>query len=880
MNLFKWLFNPNWFTFYMGGGGSMPSSTTAYQTSIPEYAKPYVETMLGSTQRELMTGTGTGANFKPTGFRGYTPFGSTFERDQYGAPILNSQGQVIFTNTPEEQAKATVAGFTPAQQYFQEQIFDYQAPSQTQAASGIASNLAAQNLYGGQYNPLVAERFQLGSPQQIQAGGVFSDSFTTPGVSNAYMSPFMQNVVDRQIVEARRQADIASTQRGAQAVGQGAFGGSRQAIMDAEAARNLAYQLGDIQAQGQQQAYQQAMAQFNAEQAANLQAQQANQQAGLSAQQANQQANLNAAIQNLAAQQEAQRQQEASRQFGANLGLQSYGQSLQGASLLGQMGQQQFGQDMGVLQSQLAEGAKQQQLQQQLINQQIQNYATAQQYPLMQLGVMSNMLRGLPMRASDITQYQARPPLAQQALGTATQLYGLNRAGAFGGLKKGGIVQNYADGGPIDEDKYKFSSDMELAQIKENPKYQGGIEDMLVTDEIKRRNNLRSIPKPIMYAKEGGIMRFANGGNTDSLANFYELHSGTGNKDGIVRQIYLGGSNSNLDVESQPPPKEPVIKNKEQLADEAKKKLAKENKIISEEQVNVGVKPVDNVISDGTQTGSNNNNERSFDIFRNEFMGSELFDAKDFQDDPEKLKKQQELMLVQKRDSDFLNTFMDNLLNLSDQDVGIAIAKGGRAFATSRFGIMSGLTDGLEAFTDETVKNKKARDEAKLALTKIRSEIRNGELAMIDNDLKRAENSRFKLANLNTQLFNIFYNQKRADITERRLNELEKREITKINQEDRKLSLEEKKAEVNAIKTLLTNDYTDSAIYQRVASRKLPPKQRDKMIKQEKKEAANLRNRLNNLIRSSDDKVKKTQGGNEVKYEYKDNKLLPVKTKN
>jgi hypothetical protein len=52
------------------------------------------------------------------------------------------------------------------------------------------------------------------------------------------------------------------------------------------------------------------------------------------------------------------------------------------------------------------------------------------------------------------------------------------------------------------------------------------------------------------------------------------------------------------------------------------------------------------------------------------------------------------------------------------------------------------------------------------------------------------------------------------------------------------------------------------------------------MIKQEKKEAADLRNRLNNLIRSSDDKVKKTQGGNEVKYEYKDNKLLPVKTKN
>jgi hypothetical protein len=29
MNLFKWLFNPEWFTFYAGGGGGQqPTSTT------------------------------------------------------------------------------------------------------------------------------------------------------------------------------------------------------------------------------------------------------------------------------------------------------------------------------------------------------------------------------------------------------------------------------------------------------------------------------------------------------------------------------------------------------------------------------------------------------------------------------------------------------------------------------------------------------------------------------------------------------------------------------------------------------------------------------------------------------------------------------------
>ena len=69
-------------------------------------------------------------------------------------------------------------------------------------------------------------------------------------------------------------------------------------------------------------------------------------------------------------------------------------------------------------------GAQQQQ--QQLINQQIQDYATQQQYPLMQLGFMSNMLRGLPMQASTTQSYQAQPSGAQQALGL-----GLGALGAY-----------------------------------------------------------------------------------------------------------------------------------------------------------------------------------------------------------------------------------------------------------------------------------------------------------------------------------------------------------------------------------------------------------------------------------------------------------------
>jgi len=102
------------------------------------------------------------------------------------------------------------------------------------------------------------------------AGTPQTTSFTAPGTAAAYMSPYQQNVVDIQQREAQRTADIASTQRGANAAQAGAFGGSRQAIMDAEAARNLAIQKGDIQATGLQSAFKSAQDQFNAEQNAAL----------------------------------------------------------------------------------------------------------------------------------------------------------------------------------------------------------------------------------------------------------------------------------------------------------------------------------------------------------------------------------------------------------------------------------------------------------------------------------------------------------------------------------------------------------------------------------------------------------------------------------
>lgn len=126
-----------------------------------------------------------------------------------------------------------------------------------------------QALSEAPYTPFTGQRIQGFDPMQQrsfqQAGGLAGTSFTQPGMTSAFMSPFMQNVVDVQKREAMRDADIATTQRNAQAVKAGAFGGSRQAIMDAEAGRNLQTQLGDIQAKGLQSAYESGRNQFNTE---------------------------------------------------------------------------------------------------------------------------------------------------------------------------------------------------------------------------------------------------------------------------------------------------------------------------------------------------------------------------------------------------------------------------------------------------------------------------------------------------------------------------------------------------------------------------------------------------------------------------------------
>jgi hypothetical protein len=386
--------------------------------------------MLGATQKQLFqTQPGADGTTEITGFQPYKAYGGTYDKSGNQTSYDPSKG---------------IAGFQPMQTTAQQGVAGMQVPGQYGQAMDItgagvrgAIGTAGQgvNLSGLGY-------------EAAGAGNRYAQQATNPSDMQAYMSPYMQNVVDTQQREAQRTADIARGGRNAQAVGAGAFGGSRQAIMDAEAARNLAMQKGDIQATGLQSAFQQAQ-----------QAQQYGANLGLQGLQAGMQG------------------------VGAGIGAQqaAYNQAMQGANQLATLGGQQFKtqQDIYNLQNQF--GGQQQALEQQKLNQAMQDYANAQQYPLMQLGTMSNMIRGLPMQASTTQQYQAQPSMLTQgigALGAGTSLYNAfnppKPGGAAGGLpsefkySKGGGIMSYNIGGELEGDLESASDEFLNRQIKES----------------------------------------------------------------------------------------------------------------------------------------------------------------------------------------------------------------------------------------------------------------------------------------------------------------------------------------------------------------------------------------------------------------------------
>lgn len=111
----------------------------------------------------------------------------------------------------------------------------------------------------------------LALPQNM--GGFTPQSFTAQGTAQQYMNPYLQAALDPQLNEARRQAEISRVADAGRLTRAGAYGGSRQAIMESELNRNLMGKMADITGIGYNTAYDKAANQFNTEQQRQMEAQ-------------------------------------------------------------------------------------------------------------------------------------------------------------------------------------------------------------------------------------------------------------------------------------------------------------------------------------------------------------------------------------------------------------------------------------------------------------------------------------------------------------------------------------------------------------------------------------------------------------------------------
>lgn len=442
---------------YGGGGGSSgPTQQTITQSNIPDWLRPQVETVLGGAMQEM--------------FR--------FPRDAQGKMIPNAEGKfepegvkayVPYSANPADY----VAGFSPMQQQAMGSAANLQMPGQF----GAASQMAGMAGYGGLGTAGMAQNY---AAQQAGAGGRYEQAATSPQAMQNYMSPFMQNVVDVQQQAAQRQADIANQAAKAQ-FSRGAFGGGSQAIRQAQAAADLARQKQAIQAQGLQSAFQ------NAQQA--------------------QQFGANLGLQGL-----------AGAQQGLQTSLGGYGLLGQQAGTLGDLGTRELAARQGIIGTQSQMGGMEQQQQQNIINQAIQNYAQAQQYPLQQFNAYNALLRGYAVPGQTATSYQAAPSLASQAAGLGMGAYGVSQLVK----KKGGAIKAMAEGGisEIDDKVRNNPTKYSEAQIKRsvaNEVLDPQTAAMALAEIARARKaaagiNMLQSGLPAQGFAPGGIVAFDDGG--------------------------------------------------------------------------------------------------------------------------------------------------------------------------------------------------------------------------------------------------------------------------------------------------------------------------------------------------------------------------------
>ena len=211
------------------------------------------------------------------------------------------------------------------------------------------------------------QKQQFGGLSNLAKTGITPSQFEYQGfdanAAQKYMNPYTKAALDPQIAELNRQGQIQNVQNQYQARKQGGYGGSGAVLAQTENQRNTLDKVQSALGQGYNTAYNNAMAQFNADQNRQLQTGQAN---------------------------------EANRQFSANYGLQTL-------------------QNLGTA------GATQRDITSQGIAADRAQFEEARDFPYKQVQFQKSLLTGLPITTTENTAMQSQlSDIANKISGLAT----------------------------------------------------------------------------------------------------------------------------------------------------------------------------------------------------------------------------------------------------------------------------------------------------------------------------------------------------------------------------------------------------------------------------------------------------------------------------
>ena len=361
-----------------GGGGGSTQQSNSY-SSLSPWASPYVTDMLGAAQAQVFSTTPTAA----------TPGTQT----QTGT---DENGNPIYQTTPGTPAGNQITGMNP-----------YNAFGSFNATGGQygmnPSSMAAANSSVAQFSPLQNQSFQgaqnlqtpgqfgmatgaagMGTMGSLNAGQNLQNQSTNPYAVGAYMNPYIQNALNPALQLSNQNYGMQGAAQQGAATQAGAFGGSRNALMQGLNQQNQMLANNQLIGNAYNTAYNNAQGQMNTV---------------------------------------------------AQTGLQGYNQGIAGANTLANIGTGQLGAQTNILGTQNQYGQQQTAQQQAVINQAMQNYQTGQQYPWTQLTNLKNLVSGIPVTDTTQTMQSAAPSSASQLAGLGT-----TTIGALGMANSGGTT--------------------------------------------------------------------------------------------------------------------------------------------------------------------------------------------------------------------------------------------------------------------------------------------------------------------------------------------------------------------------------------------------------------------------------------------------------